>query len=206
VATLEILHDEAKAWGRRAASALSERSDWGKGARLRGGGCGSSGHQEHIKEVSFPAVTPEEREIHQQAATGDPIERRRPGNVYDEAESIWEAMRAGEAILVLAWCERGASVLAAVYGCIAHLPPRGCIANLLLPLPLQAHRLSQGQSPTRALFQDDEEEDALSGEPLGELLGPSPGPNRAASHRCISPSRRNGCKLQATTASRRAAR
>ena len=102
VATLEILHDEAKAWGRRAASALSARSDLGKVARLRGGGCGSSVHQEHIKEVSFPAVTPEEREIHQQAATGDPIERRRLGNVYDEAESIWEAMRAGEAILVRA--------------------------------------------------------------------------------------------------------
>ena len=49
-------------------------------ARLRGGGCCASVQQERVKEVSFPA-----------ASKG-----------YDDAASIWEAMRAGEAILVRA--------------------------------------------------------------------------------------------------------
>ena len=67
--------------------------------------------QEPIKEVSFPAATPEEstfppatpeeRALHQ-AAAGDPTERRRLAKVYDDAASIWDAMRDEQAILVRA--------------------------------------------------------------------------------------------------------
>ena len=66
--------------------------------RLRGGGCAAS---KPIKEVSFPAVTPEERALHQ-AAAENPDERPRLAKVYDDAESIWDAMRDGQAILVRA--------------------------------------------------------------------------------------------------------